>query len=248
MLKSKLLTKKVVLSFEKFALIILVVIIMSSNTFAYFPNQTQLTSQNTEVISGNAQDLQKTIETISKYTPLIKTSSNVIISEQSADNFIQKPEILTTKTRAQIDSDLKAEKQKKLAASRAVVTRNASTTSTNTVSTEQTAKVTTPRAGNGYWYGFCTWYVANKRTDIPNHWGNAKAWLNSAQKNGWATGQTPKVGAIMVTRESWAGHVAFVESVDGNQFTISEMNYSGWARTSTRTVEMNYFAIIGFIY
>jgi len=95
-------------------------------------------------------------------------------------------------------------------------------------------------------YGYCTWYVAQKRC-IP--WGgNAGAWLYNARAYGRATGSEPAPGAIMVTRESWWGHVAYVESVSGNYVTISEMNKVGWGRISWRTLHKNSWIIRGYIY
>lgn len=96
-------------------------------------------------------------------------------------------------------------------------------------------------------YGYCTWYVAGKR-NIP--WlGNAIEWWPNAASFGFAEGQVPKVGAIMVTRESGWGHVAYVESVDGNGgFTVSEMNYVGFAVVSTRHFSSNPSVLVGFIY
>ena len=99
--------------------------------------------------------------------------------------------------------------------------------------------------GHSFPYGYCTWYVAQKRT-IP--WGgNAGTWLYHAKAAGYATGKTPTVGSIMVSSESWWGHVAIVTSVGKDTFTVSEMNYKGWAKKSTRTIAKNNRVIKGFI-
>lgn len=103
------------------------------------------------------------------------------------------------------------------------------------------------RKNNGYPYGWCTYYVATRRA-VPTGFGNGGAWLSSAKRSGWSTGSTPIPGAIVVTRESWLGHVAYVESVSGNSFTISEMNYKGWGITSSRSMSISDGAIKGFIY
>jgi len=100
---------------------------------------------------------------------------------------------------------------------------------------------------NGYPYGYCTYYVAARRA-VPTSWRNAGQWLYSAQRAGYATGRAPVSGAIMVTRESWWGHVAFVESVSGGSFTVSEMNYAGWGVVSHRTISVGSGVIKGFIY
>jgi surface antigen len=104
------------------------------------------------------------------------------------------------------------------------------------------------KAGTGHKfpYGYCTWYVAQKRY-VP--WGgNAGTWLYHAKSMGYATGKTPRVGSIMVSSESWWGHVAIVEKVSGSTITISEMNYAGWAKKSSRTLDYHSRAIKGFIY
>lgn len=98
---------------------------------------------------------------------------------------------------------------------------------------------------NGYPFGYCTYYVASQRY-VPAHWGNAKNWLNSAQRSGYSTGRQPAVGAIGVTSESWWGHVVYVESVNGSSVTFSEMNAVGWGKISTRTLPASAFR--GFIY
>ena len=101
-------------------------------------------------------------------------------------------------------------------------------------------------AGHRFPYGYCTWYVSQRRY-IP--WGgNAGSWLANARASGKATGSTPRPGAIMVSSESRWGHVAIVESVKGSSFTISEMNYSGFGRKSTRTLPTGSRVVRGFIY
>lgn len=104
------------------------------------------------------------------------------------------------------------------------------------------------KAGTGHKfpYGYCTWYVAQKRY-VP--WGgNAGTWLYNAKARGYKTGKTPQKGAILVTSESWWGHVAIVESVGKGTITVSEMNYKGWAKTSKRTISTNNRVIKGYIY
>jgi len=102
-------------------------------------------------------------------------------------------------------------------------------------------------AGHRFPYGYCTWYVAQKRY-VP--WsGNAGTWLYKAKALGYKTGRTPAVGSIMVTTENrFYGHVALVEKVSGTTITVSEMNYVGWAKSSRRTLSSTSRAIKGFIY
>lgn len=104
-----------------------------------------------------------------------------------------------------------------------------------------------PGTGHRFPYGYCTWYVAQKR-HVP--WGgNAGTWLYHAKASGYATGRTPKVGSIMVTTENrYYGHVAYVEKVSGDTITVSEMNYAGFAKVSRRTLSAKSRAIKGFVY
>lgn len=103
------------------------------------------------------------------------------------------------------------------------------------------------RSGNRFSYGYCTWYVYNRRY-VP--WlGNAWEWFGQAQAYGWSTGQTPRVGAILVTWESSWGHVAYVESVNADgSYTVSEMNFVRWNVIDMRTIRPGGVPLIGFIY
>jgi surface antigen len=116
------------------------------------------------------------------------------------------------------------------------------------VKVTQTTKVKLSSDGNNHFsYGYCTYYVASRR-NIP-WFGNAGTWLSGARAAGFATGDIPQVGAIIVTSESVYGHVGIVEAVNGDgTITISEMNYSGFARITSRTIPVSYSAIKGYIY
>lgn len=86
-------------------------------------------------------------------------------------------------------------------------------------------------AGNLYDWGNCTWYVKNKRPDLPNNLGDAGNWTYNARIDGLATGSTPRAGAAGVTY----GHVVYVESVNGDgTINISEMNVFGLGVTNSR--------------
>lgn len=84
---------------------------------------------------------------------------------------------------------------------------------------------------NGYDYGFCTWYVANRRIEIgrpvPANLGNAATWDDRAARAGINVNKTPSYGAAVVTSQRGAGHVAFVERVDADGIWVSEMNSRG---------------------
>jgi len=99
-------------------------------------------------------------------------------------------------------------------------------------------------SGNGYAFGYCTYYVAGRRS-VPSNWGNANAWYYNAQASGFSVGSTPVPGAIAWTGAGYFGHVAYVESVSGGMVTVSEMNYNGgWDRVSSRTVSAGSFRYI----
>lgn len=84
---------------------------------------------------------------------------------------------------------------------------------------------------NGYWRGYCTWYVASK-ISVPNNWGNANTWDNFARVTpGWTVSSTPVVGAIAQSNSGAEGHVAIVEAVneDATMIKYSDMNgLAGW--------------------
>jgi len=105
------------------------------------------------------------------------------------------------------------------------------------------------KAGSGHRfpYGYCTWYVASKRY-VP--WGgNAGTWLYNAKAQGYKTGKSPAVGAIVVTTENrYYGHVALVEKVSGGSITVSDMNYIGWGKVGRRTIPASSRVIKGYIY
>lgn len=88
-------------------------------------------------------------------------------------------------------------------------------------------------AGNRYYAGYCTWYAKERRADLPNNLGNAETWASRAATQGYATGSTPRPGAV----GQQGNHVVYVESVnpDGSA-VVSDMNYAGRGVVTTRTV------------
>lgn len=103
--------------------------------------------------------------------------------------------------------------------------------------------------GNGFYYGYCTWWVAQKR---PIPWrGDAWQWWANAQLLGYPEGGTARPGAVAVFKisgRSPAGHVAYVEAVnpDGT-FVVSEMNWGAFGVMDVRTIT-SLSEMIGFIY
>ena len=118
---------------------------------------------------------------------------------------------------------------------------------------------------NGYDYGYCTWYVANKRlaagAPMPSNLGNAATWATRAAAYGLATGRSPRVGAAVVTATRGAGHVALVERInsDGSVW-ISEMNSrgqvsidnpagaGGWGRVDYKLISAGQAASYSYVY
>lgn len=99
---------------------------------------------------------------------------------------------------------------------------------------------------NSYDYGYCTWYVKNRRgASLPNGLGNANTWYSRASGLGMAVGSVPKPGAVGTTTRGALGHVVYVESVnkDGS-INISEMNAPTWNKTTYRTVSASEFVYI----
>ncbi len=90
---------------------------------------------------------------------------------------------------------------------------------------------------NGYDYGYCTWYVAN-RISVPSNWGNANTWAYYAPSSGWSVSKAPVAGAVAQSTAGAEGHVAVVEAVsdDGTMIKYSDMNgLAVWGRVGTTT-------------
>ena len=106
-----------------------------------------------------------------------------------------------------------------------------------------------PYVNNKFPAGWCTYYVATWRNVT---WtGDAGYWYQNASAQGYPVGPTPKVGSIMVTWESWAGHVAYVEAVNADgSWVVSEMNWVAFDVIDQRTIKPGQLGskLVGFIY
>lgn len=102
-----------------------------------------------------------------------------------------------------------------------------------------TTNYTPTYAGNGYDWGWCTWYAA-ARSGAPSNWGNANTWAYYARLSGWNVSSTPTAGAIFQTPSGWAGHVGIVERVNGDgTMYVSDMNgFAGFGRVGYATVSV----------
>ena len=106
-----------------------------------------------------------------------------------------------------------------------------------------------PYVNNKFPVGWCTYFVATWRNVT---WtGDAGYWYANASAQGYAVGPTPKVGAIMVTWESWAGHVAYVTAInpDGS-WVVQEMNWVAFDVIDQRTIKPGQLGskLVGFVY
>ena len=175
-------------------------------------------------------------QTVEELAPVIDIDSQTDRQESinhDPEGFLSKPLVAETQVTLQ-------EKPRR------TILRQA-TSSQRSGSSQQSGKISATTTGNRFPFGYCTYYVAQRRL-IP--WsGNAITWLSGARSYGFATGDIPQVGAIVVTSEGGnAGHVAYIDAVSGNQITISEMNYRGFGVISSRTISSSYGVIKGYIY
>lgn len=93
--------------------------------------------------------------------------------------------------------------------------------------------------------GNCTMYAWDRWKELGHEmaysFGNAKDWANSARTRGYAVGDIPALKSIIVFAPGAYGasrpngHVAIIESISGNQITISEQNCNGGSRVVRRT-------------
>ena len=94
----------------------------------------------------------------------------------------------------------------------------------------------------------CTWWAwkaacCNWKVALPG-WGNANTWASYASKNGnYQVLANPVPGSIATGTKGQYGHVAWVESVNGNKITVSEMNCCGTCNYGMRkwTYDKSYF-------
>lgn len=110
-------------------------------------------------------------------------------------------------------------------------------------------------AGNRYAYGYCTYYAYNRRAaagrPVGSNWGNASTWAALARASGFAVDKNPRAGDVFQTTGGWGGygHVGYVESVNADgSINVSEMNYAGWNRISSRTIPASSIGQFNYIH
>jgi surface antigen len=107
--------------------------------------------------------------------------------------------------------------------------------------------------------GQCGAYALSRRPDLNGVVsGNAKLWADEARAAGLPVGTTPHVGDVMVFQPGImgagdpTGHVAYVESVNGNTVHLSEQNFTtngvgGLGQVTERDVDITDTTGIDFI-
>jgi surface antigen len=97
-------------------------------------------------------------------------------------------------------------------------------------------------AGNNYSYGYCTWYVANRRY-VASSLGNASQWPYNAPRAGMTVGNSPVAGSAGVTKSG--NHVVYIERVEGSTVYYSEMNGpAGWGRVNSGSAPASNFRYV----
>ncbi len=96
---------------------------------------------------------------------------------------------------------------------------------------------------------YTAWKVHQSGRRMP-FWGgrgNANQWPSSAQSDGIATGNTPRVGAVAIAYIGPFGHAMYVEEVrDDGKIRVSEYNYNVDGRYSERIVSASNLTYVYF--
>jgi surface antigen len=123
-----------------------------------------------------------------------------------------------------------------------------SSSSSSGGSTSSSGSLSASDAGSlsRFFYGQCTYWANMRYHELTGHWvpwlGNANEWPYQAAAYGWVVSSTPHLHSIMafppyVQGAGGYGHVAIVESINGDAITTSNWNVYGaaWATTTYLT-------------
>lgn len=184
-----------------------------------------------------------TVQAGDTLTAIAEAHGTTYVRIFNANDFIANPDVINPGDKVRIptaDEQLPERLSEQPAAVAAPVAATPAQSATKSAGATQ--KVASSSAGNTYYYGYCTWYAKQRRPDLPNRLGNGGQWAANAAAQGYATGSSPRAGAIAET----TGHVAYVESVNGDgTIVISEMNGpAGWGVVGTRTVPASQYRYI----
>ena len=160
------------------------------------------------------------------------TATNTNVASKADDTKVNAEATAESADTQAQQADTQTQKVEKTAAT--------STAQPTTMSTATHATPTYSTAGNSYPAGQCTWFVKNALSWVGNNWGNASGWGASAAAAGRTVDGQPSTGSVVVfgagSQGAGAlGHVAVVDSVNGDSITISEGNFAGMAY-HTRTI------------
>jgi len=206
----------------------------------YTPPQVSVVAKQEAKAPKKEEKVEVKQETVVPETPKVVTyvvqeGDNLsVIAEKFQINWVriwQKNEQLQNQDQLNVGDTITIPNTDEALADRGLIAPvSAPTTQTGNVSNStQTGSYRGSGGSNGYTYGWCTWWAKEKRPDIGGYWGDAGySWISSAQAAGFSTGSVPRAGAIGVT----AGHVVYVESVNGNTITLSEMGWGYRANTT----------------
>jgi surface antigen len=89
-------------------------------------------------------------------------------------------------------------------------------------------------------------YIVAQHGRSASNYGNAKYWDDNARGNGIRVDSTPTVGSTAQTDAGQFGHVALVDSVNGDQVTVEDYNWDGTGHYLQHTVSRNDFRYIHF--
>jgi surface antigen len=154
---------------------------------------------------------------------------------------LENPDVISVGQEITIPKDDEVLEPREIAIPEPVVESPRATRQTNQQATTSTSSARGSSDGNRYVAGYCTWYVKNRRPDLPNNLGNASTWVSRAAAQGIATGSSPQIGAV----GQQGNHVVYIESVNGDgTVTVSDMNWSGLYVITTRTVPASNFQYI----
>ena len=117
--------------------------------------------------------------------------------------------------------------------------------------TYRTQGLTTDHNPLGGYEGYCTWGAQEQIHDHTGYYikaltGNAESWADQAAAGGWtvvADAQPHSIAVFSTAVVGGVGHVAWVDSVHGNNMTITEMNtdFGGSVADGYRTTGFNQF-------
>ena len=206
--------------------------VQSGDTLSTIASATDLSVD--EIASANGVSDVNTIhvgETL-KLDASAATATNTNVAPKADDTKVNAEATAESADTQAQQADTQTQKVEKTAAT--------STAQPTTMSTATHATPTYSTAGNSYPAGQCTWFVKNALSWVGNNWGNASGWGASAAAAGRTVDGQPSTGSVVVFAAGSQGagalgHVAVVDSVNGDSITISEGNFAGMAY-HTRTI------------